>query len=74
MRATVLYGAGDVRVENVPDARLIEPTDALVAVSRACICGSDLWPYKLMQPGEPPAAWATRRSGSSKPSVPTSIR
>src|SRR3989454_292239 len=54
MRATVLYGAGDVRVENVPDARLIEPTDALVTVSRACICGSDLWPYKLMKPGEPP--------------------
>src|SRR2546421_3313304 len=54
MRATVLYGAGDVRVENVPDARLIESTDALVTVSRACICGSDLWPYKLMQPGEAP--------------------
>src|SRR6058998_2573886 len=54
MRATVLYGAGDVRVEHVPDARLIEPTDALVTVSRACICGSDLWPYKLMQPGQPP--------------------
>src|SRR5438093_3840881 len=54
MRAAVLYGAGDVRVENVPDARLIEPTDALVTVSRACICGSDLWPYQLMQPGEPP--------------------
>src|SRR5438309_4264497 len=52
MRATVLYGAGDVRIENVADARLIEPTDALVAVSRACICGSDLWPYKLMEPGE----------------------
>src|SRR2546427_13806 len=54
MRAAVLYGVGDVRLENVPDARLIEPTDALVTVSRACICGSDLWPYKLMQPGEPP--------------------
>src|SRR5438094_778025 len=52
MRATVLYGAGDVRVENVPDARLIQPTDALVAVSRACICGSDLWPYNLMEPVE----------------------
>ncbi len=39
MRATVLYGAGDVRIENVPDARLIDPTDALVTVSRACICG-----------------------------------
>ena len=45
-----MYGAGDVRVETVPDARLIEPTDALVAVTRACICGSDLWPYKTMQP------------------------
>src|SRR2546426_1244477 len=54
MRATVLYGAGDVRVEHAPDARLIEPTDALLAVTRACICGTDLWPYKLMKPGEPP--------------------
>src|SRR5213083_757717 len=52
MRATVLYGAGNVRVENVPDARLIAPTDALLAVRRACICGSDLWPYKLMEPVE----------------------
>src|SRR6266571_1240178 len=49
MRATVMYGAGDVRIENVPDARLIEPTDALVAVTRAAICGSDLWPYKTME-------------------------
>ena len=45
MRATVMYGTYDVRVETVPDARLIEPTDALVNVTRACICGSDLWPY-----------------------------
>jgi threonine dehydrogenase-like Zn-dependent dehydrogenase len=52
MRATVMYGAGDVRVENVPDARLIEPTDALVTINRACICGSDLWPYNLMEPAE----------------------
>jgi threonine dehydrogenase-like Zn-dependent dehydrogenase len=42
MRATVMYGAGDVRIEDVPDARLIEPTDALVAITRAGICGSDL--------------------------------
>ena len=52
MRATVMYGAGDVRIENVPDARLIEPTDALVTVSHAAICGSDLWPYALMEPSE----------------------
>src|SRR5438067_7978759 len=48
MRATVMFGAGDVRLENVPDARLIAPTDALVAVTRACICGSDLWPYRTL--------------------------
>src|SRR3989454_11198346 len=48
MRATVMFGAGDVRIENVPDARLIEPTDALVVVTRACICGSDLWPYRTL--------------------------
>jgi threonine dehydrogenase-like Zn-dependent dehydrogenase len=45
-----MYGAGDVRVENVPDAQIIEPTDALVVVTRAAICGSDLWPYKSMEP------------------------
>src|SRR5436305_5999948 len=49
MRATVMFGAGDVRIETVADARVVEPTDALVAVSRACICGSDLWPYKTME-------------------------
>jgi threonine dehydrogenase-like Zn-dependent dehydrogenase len=52
MRATVMYGAGDVRVENVPDAGLIDPTDAVVRVTHACICGSDLWPYASMQPDE----------------------
>jgi hypothetical protein len=52
MRATVMYGAFDVRVENVPDAQLREPTDAIVSVVRAGICGSDLWPYKSMEPSE----------------------
>jgi threonine dehydrogenase-like Zn-dependent dehydrogenase len=49
MRATIMYGVHDVRVEDVPDARLVEPTDALVTVTRACICGSDLWPYNSME-------------------------
>ena len=47
-----MFGAGDVRVENVPDAHLIEPTDALVRVTRAAICGSDLWPYNGMEHSE----------------------
>jgi len=45
MKATLIYGAGDVRVGEVPDPVLKQPTDALVRVVRACICGSDLWPY-----------------------------
>jgi threonine dehydrogenase-like Zn-dependent dehydrogenase len=52
MRATVMHGAGDVRIEDVPDATLIDPTDALVRVTRACICGSDLWPYRSMELSE----------------------
>ncbi len=44
-----MYGAGDVRIEDVPDPKLIEQTDAVVRVTRACICGSDLWPYSQME-------------------------
>ena len=49
MRATVMYRAGDVRIENIPDPQIVQPTDAVVVVSRACICGSDLWPYKGLE-------------------------
>jgi threonine dehydrogenase-like Zn-dependent dehydrogenase len=45
MRATFIYGAGDIRVTHAPDPKIIEPTDALVQVTRACVCGSDLHPY-----------------------------
>lgn len=45
MRATVMPRAHEVRVENVPDAAIVEPTDAIIRITRACICGSDLWPY-----------------------------
>jgi threonine dehydrogenase-like Zn-dependent dehydrogenase len=47
-----MYGAGDVRVEELPDARVVEPTDAVMRVTRACVCGSDLWPYKSMPTGD----------------------
>jgi threonine dehydrogenase-like Zn-dependent dehydrogenase len=58
LRAAVMYEAGDVRVEDVPDAHLIERTDALARVTRSAICGSDLWPYKSMPTDE-----AGRRMG-----------
>ncbi len=52
MRATIVYGAGDVRVETVPDPVLRQPTDAIVRVVASCVCGSDLWPYGSMPPSD----------------------
>ncbi|MFF7157270.1 zinc-binding dehydrogenase [Streptomyces sp. NPDC008139] len=46
MRATVIQAPHDLRVEEVPDARIRRPGDAVVRVVRACICGSDLWAYR----------------------------
>lgn len=46
MRGVVLYGPGDVRVEDRPDPQIEEPTDAVIRIVAACVCGSDLWPYR----------------------------
>jgi len=46
----MMHAAGDVRIEDVPDPAIVEPTDAILRVTRACICGSDLWPYAELQP------------------------
>ena len=45
MRATVMPSAHEVIIDSVPDAAIVEPTDAVIRITRACICGSDLWPY-----------------------------
>lgn len=46
MRATVIHAPHDIRVEDVPDPVVQHPTDVVVRVVRACICGSDLWAYR----------------------------
>jgi threonine dehydrogenase-like Zn-dependent dehydrogenase len=46
MHATLIHGPRDIRLEQVPDATILEPTDAIVRVVAACVCGSDLWPYR----------------------------
>ncbi|MFJ7245036.1 zinc-dependent alcohol dehydrogenase family protein [Kitasatospora sp. NPDC098652] len=46
MRATVIHGPNDIRIEEVPDPVVRRPTDAVVRVVNACICGSDLWAYR----------------------------
>ena len=56
MRGAVLYGANDVRFEARDDPTILEPTDAIIRLSASCICGSDLWPYRGVQPVEEPTA------------------
>ena len=54
MRGTMLYGPRDVRFEERPDPTILEPTDAIIRISAACVCGSDLWPYRgIDAPGQP---------------------
>jgi threonine dehydrogenase-like Zn-dependent dehydrogenase len=55
MRGAVMYGPGDVRVEERDEPRIVESTDAIIRVSAACVCGSDLWPYRGI--GVEDSAW-----------------
>ena len=54
MKGTMLYGPRDIRFEERPDPEIIEPTDAILRVSAACVCGSDLWPYRGIEPNAQP--------------------
>lgn len=56
MRGTLLYGARDIRFEELPMPTITAPTDAIVRLSATCICGSDLWPYRGVQPVGAPVA------------------
>ena len=47
-----MYTAGDVRVQEREDPRIIKPTDAIVKLSATCICGSDLWPSRGVEPAD----------------------
>ncbi len=50
MRAVLLHGARDVRVDDVPMPRIVEDGDAIIKLAAACVCGSDLWPYRGIDP------------------------
>lgn len=53
MKAAIYHGARDIRIETVPDPTILEPSDAIVRITRAAICGSDLWFYRgVSEPGE----------------------
>jgi threonine dehydrogenase-like Zn-dependent dehydrogenase len=54
MRATVLHGPRDIRFEERETPRIVEPTDAVIRMAVTCVCGSDLWPYRGLQPTDGP--------------------
>lgn len=54
MLATVLYGPGDIRFEEREMPEIMEPTDAVIRIAATCVCGSDLWPYRGLQPTDGP--------------------
>src|ERR1700744_1843902 len=56
MKATLLYGPRDVRCEDVGEPKIQKPTDAIIRLSATCICGSDLWPFRGLNPIKAPTA------------------
>jgi threonine dehydrogenase-like Zn-dependent dehydrogenase len=63
MRGAVMYGPGDVRVEERDEPQIVAPTDAIIRVSAACVCGSDLWPYRGIEELEWPAPMGHEYAG-----------
>jgi threonine dehydrogenase-like Zn-dependent dehydrogenase len=63
MRGAVMYGPGDVRVEEREAPRIVEPTDAIIRVWAACVCGSDLWPYRGVEEYDWPAPMGHEYAG-----------
>lgn len=68
MKATLMFGAGDVRIADVPEPTIKHPTDAIVRTVRACVCGSDLHPYHNMPRNDAgnPMPRTHRRRGRSR--------
>src|SRR4051812_29588097 len=56
MKGTVLYGPGDIRFEDRETPVITKPTDAVLRLAATCVCGSDLWPYRGIQPINGPTA------------------
>jgi threonine dehydrogenase-like Zn-dependent dehydrogenase len=63
MHGAVLYAPGDIRVEERDDPKITEPTDAIIRLSATCVCGSDLWPYRGIEPVQGPSPMGHEYAG-----------
>jgi threonine dehydrogenase-like Zn-dependent dehydrogenase len=63
MRGAILYGPKDVRVEQRDDPRIEQPTDVIIRLAATCVCGSDLWPYRGIEPVNQPTPMGHEYTG-----------
>ena len=63
MRGAVLHAPGDIRVDERDDPKITEPTDAIIRLSATCVCGSDLWPYRGVEPVQGPSPMGHEYAG-----------
>ena len=63
MRGAVLHAPGDIRVDERDDPKITEPTDATIRLSATCVCGSDLWPYRGIEPVQGPSPMGHEYAG-----------
>ncbi|MEU6014760.1 zinc-dependent alcohol dehydrogenase family protein [Streptomyces sp. NPDC047515] len=54
MRGAVIHAPGDIRFETLDDPKILHPTDAIIRTAVTCVCGSDLWPYRGLEPTDEP--------------------
>ena len=73
MRGTVLHGPRDVRFEELEAPKILKPSDAIIRISAACVCGSDLWPYRGIQRIPQPTPWGSLRCTTNRGSRQSSI-
>ena len=72
MRGVLMYGPGDVRVADRGMPEITESTDAVIRLAATCICGSDLWPYRGLEPlAVAPVPMGTSTQASWSRSAPT---
>jgi threonine dehydrogenase-like Zn-dependent dehydrogenase len=63
MRGAVIYAPGDVRVEERDDPGIVKPTDAIIKIAATSVCGSDLWPYRGIEPVDGPTPMGHEYAG-----------
>jgi threonine dehydrogenase-like Zn-dependent dehydrogenase len=63
MRGAILHAPRDIRVEQREDPKIEQATDVIIRLAATCVCGSDLWPYRGIEPVDGPAPMGHEYAG-----------